>query len=132
MGPKSRQVILELPKKMKKASLISGLSQKLLDKQVFGISGLEKISGKTSELAKFIKAIEKKSALIVTDKVSDLAQRAASNLKTVGLITAAELNTLEVIKAQSLIFTKEAVEELESRIMKHESRKKGATKLSSN
>lgn len=116
LGPKSRQVVLELPKKMKKASLISSLSQKLLDKQIFGISGFEKVTGKTAELAKFVKNIEKKSALIVTDKVSDLAQRAVSNLKTVNLITAAELNTLEVIKAQSLIFTKEAVEALEKKV----------------
>ena len=116
LGPKSRQVILELPKKMKKASLISSLSQKLLDKQVFGIAGLDKVTGKTAELAKFIKNIEKKSALIVTDKVSDLAQRAASNLKTVNLVTVSDLNTLEVIKAQSLIFTKEAVEILEKRV----------------
>ena len=116
LGPKSRQVILELPKKMKKASLIASLSQKLLDKQIFGLSGLDKAIGKTSEFAKFIKNIEKKSDLIVTDKISNLAQRAASNLKTVNLVTAAQLNTLEVIKAQSLIFTKEAVEALEKKI----------------
>lgn len=116
LGPKSRKVTLELPKKMKKASLISALSQKLLDKGIYGISGLDKTTGKTAELAKFIKNIEKKSALIVTDKISDLAQRASSNLKTVNLISVNELNALEVIKAQSLILTKEAVEALEKRV----------------
>ncbi|MBI2593051.1 50S ribosomal protein L4 [Candidatus Daviesbacteria bacterium] len=116
LGPKSRKVTLDLPKKMKKASLISALSQKLLDKDVYGISGLEKVTGKTSQFAKFIKNIEKKSALIVTDKISDLAARAASNLKSVNLISAGDLNALEVIKAQSLIFTKEAVEALEERV----------------
>lgn len=124
LGPKVRKVTLDLPKKMKKASLISALSQKLQDKGIFGISGLDKTTGKTSELAKFIKNIEKKSALIVTDKVSDLAARAASNLKSVNLISAGDLNALEIIKAQSLIFTKEAVEALEARIMKNESSKK--------
>lgn len=116
LGPKSRKVTLDLPKKMKKASLVSALSQKLLDKGIYGISGLEKLTGKTSQLASFIKNIEKKSALIVTDKISELAARAASNLKSVNLISAGDLNALEVIKAQSLIFTKEAVEALEKRV----------------
>lgn len=116
LGPKSRKVTLDLPKKMKKASLVSSLSQKLLDKQIFGISGLEKVTGKTSQLASFIKKIEKKSTLIVTDKIPDLAARAASNLKSVNLISAGDLNALEVIKAQSLIFTREAVEALEKRV----------------
>lgn len=116
LGPKSRKVTLDLPKKMKKASLVSALSQKLLYKSVYGISGLEKITGKTSQLANFIKKIEKKSALIVADKVSDLARRAAANLKSVNLIPASDLNALEVIKSQSLILTKEAVEALEKKV----------------
>lgn len=124
LGPKSRKVILELPKKMKKASLISALSQKLLDKQIYGLSGLDKATGKTSEIAKFIKNIKIKSALIVTGSASELALRAASNIKSVNLISALELNALEIIKAQSLIFTKEAVEALEARIKKQESSKK--------
>lgn len=121
LGPKSRKVTLDLPKKMKKASLISALSQKLLDKQIYGLSGLDKATGKTQEFAKFIKNIKMKSALIVTDKTSEHAQRATSNIKSVNLIPAGELNALEVIKAQSLIFTKDAVEALESRIKKQES-----------
>lgn len=116
LGPKSRTVTLDLPKKMKKASLVSALSQKLLDKGISAISGLDKVTGKTSEFAKFIKNIEKKSALIVTDKVSDLAKRATSNLESVNLIPVADLNAFEVIKAQSLFLTKEAVEALEKKV----------------
>lgn len=116
LGPKSRTVILDLPKKMKKASLVSALSQKLLDKGISAISGLDKVTGKTSEFAKFIKNIEKKSALIVTDKVSDLAKRATSNLESVNLIPVADLNAFEVIKAQSLFLTKEAAEALEKKV----------------
>lgn len=120
LGPKSRTVTLDLPKKMKKASLVSALSQKLLDKGISAISGLDKVTGKTSEFAKFIKNIETKSALIVTDKVSDLAKRATSNLENVNLIPVADLNAFEVIKAQSLFLTKEAVEALEKKVAKKE------------
>lgn len=120
LGPKYRKVTLDLPKKMKQAALISAFSQKLLDKDIIALSGLEKATGKTSEIAKFIKAIGKKSVLIVADKSHDMARRAAQNIKGVSLISADDINTFEVIKAQSLILTKEAVAGLEARIMKQE------------
>lgn len=124
LGPKSRKTILDLPKKMKKAALISALSQKLQDRDILAVSGLEKATGKTSEISKFLKGIGKKSVLIVSEKSNELAKRAAQNIKGIDLIAAEDINTFEVIKAQSLIFTKGAVEALESRIMNHESREK--------
>jgi len=140
LGPKSRKVTLDLPKKMKQAALISAFSQKLLDKDIIALSGLEKATGKTSEIAKFIKAIDKqslplrgkKSVLIVAEKSNEMAKRAAQNIKGVNLISADDINTFEVIKAQSLILTKEAVTALESRIMKHESREEKEDKKISN
>src|SRR3989338_11409930 len=53
-GPKPRKVRLILPQKMKKAALIAALSVKLADKNVIGLSGLDKASGKTKEMAKLI------------------------------------------------------------------------------
>lgn len=118
LGPKSRKTILDLPKKMKKAALIAALSQKLLDKDIFAVSGLEKATGKTSEISKFVKALGKKSILIVSEKSNDMAKRASQNIKGINLIAAEDINTFEVIKAQSLIFTKGAVETLEKRVLK--------------
>lgn len=123
-GPKSRKTTLELPKKMKQASLISALSQKLLDKQIYGLSGLEKATGKTSELAKLFQAFKKKSMLVVSDNTTESTKRAVRNIKGMNLISAGEINTFEVIKTQSLIFTKGAVEALEARILNLESGKK--------
>lgn len=128
LGPKSRQTHLDLPKKMKKAALISALSQKLLDKDIFAVSGLEKATGKTSEIAKFLKTLGKKSVLIVSEKSNDLAKRAAQNIKGIGLISTDEINTFEVIRAQSLIFTKGAVEALEKKMTAKESVKKEEVK----
>lgn len=121
LGPKSRQGLLELPKKMRKAALISALSQKHLDKDIFAISGLEKATGKTSEISKLLKGMGKKSVLIVSEKSNELANRAARNIKGINLIAAEDINPFEVIKAQSLIFTKGAVEALEKRVLKSES-----------
>lgn len=124
LGPKSRITIMDLPKKMKKAALISALSQKQLDKSIMALSGLEKASGKTSEIAKLTKALGKKSLLIVSESTNEMAKRASQNLKNVGFISAEDINTFEVIKAQSLVFTKGAVEALEKRLLKEKEDKK--------
>lgn len=127
LGPKSRNVVLDLPKKMKKASLISALSQKFLDKDIYGIGGFEKATGKTAEIAKFVLSIKGKvlketqknlNTLIIVDKILEPAARGARNIKGISFMSAGQLNAYEIIKAQSLLFTKEAVEVLELKVSK--------------
>ena len=120
LGPKSRITTLELPKKMKKAALISALSQKHLDNEIIAISGLDKATGKTSEFANFTKTMKKKSVLIVSENGNDMAKRASQNIKGINFISASDINPFEVIKSHSLIFTKGAVETLERRLTKSE------------
>lgn len=112
LGPKSRKVILDLPKKMKKAALISALSQKAKERLIIGISGLDKATGKTKEFGSFLKKINYKSALFVTDEQNSLAKRALKNMQKVRLTDTNELNAYEVIKYNSLIFTKESINKL--------------------
>ena len=118
LGPRVRNVILDLPEKMKKKALISALSQKALDSGVIGVSGLDKASGKTKEMATLIKKVEAKSALIVTGDKSENAKRATGNLKNTQLISAQSLNAYEGLRHQSLLLTKEAVEKLKERLVR--------------
>lgn len=121
-GPKPRQIRLDLPKKMKKAALLSALSAKLLDKSVVGLSGLEKASGKTKEMMKLMSAVfsyqtsEKKqqdiSALIITKEKQDNVVRAARNIPRVSILPTNLLNAYEVLKHNMLLITKEAVEKI--------------------
>jgi len=113
LGPRSRKVTLDLPKKMKKAALISALSLKMGEKAISGISGLEKLTGKTREMAKFLKNSDKRSVLIVTGENQDLVTRSLSNLPDITSIAVGQLNTLEVLKYQALLFTKEALSKME-------------------
>lgn len=118
LGPKSRKTVLELPKKMRAKAIVSALSDKLLSGEVIAISGIDKVSGKTREFAQFLPGIQKKSALIVVDSKQDLAVRAVKNIRRLDIITAEQLNLLEIVKHQSLVFTREAVEKLQERIFK--------------
>ncbi len=128
LGPKVRKTVMDLPQKMKKAALVSALSQKVLDKGVIGLSGLEKATGKTQEMAKLVARVKSQesskrqpSVLIVVDKRTDNAQRAVNNLQRVDFTAADQLNAYEVIRHHSLIFTKEAVDKLVARVKSQES-----------
>lgn len=117
LGPKPRKVRLDLPKKMKKAALISALSSKVADKSIIGLSGIEKASGKTKEMFKLLNVIAKKgkdikSALIVTDKKIDNVARSARNIPGISILPATGLNAYEVLRHELLLVTKEATEKI--------------------
>jgi large subunit ribosomal protein L4 len=120
LGPKSRNVTLELPQKMKRLALISALSKKAKEGNIKGLSGLEISKGKTKEFANFLKLVESRSALFVIDGKESTIQRATKNLGKVRTLSVLEMNTLEVLKYQTLILTKEAVSALETRFKKVE------------
>lgn len=113
-GPKPRKTTLDLPKKMKKAALISALASKVELGEIVGLEGFEKATGKTKEMARLFKGLEKKSVLIVNDQSVTSAFRAIKNLPGVSFLTVDQLNAFEVISHQSLLMTKAAVERLQS------------------
>lgn len=111
-GPKPRNVKLELPTKMKKAALISALSDKMAEKMVVGLSGLDKASGKTKEMAKLLKKVNSKSALIVTKESQDNVVRSVRNIRGVSVKPVKQINAFEVLNHKMILVTKEAIEEL--------------------
>lgn len=113
-GPKYRKVRLDLPKKMKKAALLSALSSKMVDQNVIGLTGVEKASGKTKEFAKLIDKVnlKTKSALIVTEVKLDNVVRAVRNIPGVDVLPANLINAYEIVKHDFLLLTKEAVDKI--------------------
>lgn len=120
-GPKPKTVRLELPKKMKRGSLLSALSSKAIDKSIIGVSGLEKATGKTKEMAQLLAKLSEKgkvqsekslSMLIVTGEKMDNAVRAVRNIPNVDVLSANLINAYEILKHDMLLITKDAVERL--------------------
>ena len=119
-GPTPRKVTLDLPKKMKKAALLSSLSAKASGNEIVGISGLEKASGKTKEMAKLMSSVishqssDKKkqknvSSLIVTGEKMDNVVRGIRNIPGVDVLPVNQINAYEVLRHQMLLITKEAI-----------------------
>ena len=115
-GPKYRKVRLELPPKMKKAALLSALSSKMTSKAVMGLSGIEKATGKTKEIASLLKKVigkeKKMSGLIVTAEKMDNVVRGVRNIPGVDTLPANLINAYEIVRHDMLMLTKEAVERL--------------------
>ncbi len=118
LGPRTRHTVLDLPKKMKTAALLSALSQKHKDAEVLGVAGLDKVTGKTKEMAVFAKNLGKKSVLIVEKDGNTNAFRSVKNLKGVDMVVASQLNAFEIIAHNSVVFTKDALDMLVARVEK--------------
>lgn len=120
LGPKFRKVVLELPKKMKKVALTSALTSKLIEGEVFGIKGLEKVSGKTAQIREFLQKIGKRQVLFILDGKDENVSRAVGNLTGVDMLMADQVNILEIIRHRTLILTQGAVEKLSTRVSQGE------------
>jgi large subunit ribosomal protein L4 len=120
-GPKPRNFEMKMPKKMKLQALVSALTEKNNEKQIFVING--KLSGKTKEFAAALKSIlgsEKKnpSVLFVRNKDDKNAYMASRNIKKVETLEGSNINTFEVIKNNAIVFSKDAIDEMKNTFIK--------------
>lgn len=100
----------KLSKKQKRAALSSALSLKFKDNQIMCISGLEKLEPKTKTFDQVFTKLKilKKNLLLYA--AGDNLKRGTANLPYLTLT--GSLNTYNTLKAQTLIFTKEALAKL--------------------
>lgn len=101
----------KLSKKQKKASLYSAISDKYKNNQVIGLTGLEKIAPKTKNFDQIINKLKlnKKNLLLLIDKPQLKIKQGTANLPYLSLDLAANLNTYNILKARTIIFTKESL-----------------------
>lgn len=123
-GPRPRDFGLSLPKKMKKAAVISALSSKSHDGEIVVLSGFEKIEPKTRAMAAVLKSVSKgpKKSLLVTASPKDGMEnliRASRNIKDLEILPANLINTYEVLKSQQILLTKQGIDALTQNFSKN-------------
>ena len=120
-GPEMKDWSLRLSKKLRQKALLGALSLKARDKEIFLIADLTIKDGKTkdfvSTLAKLPLEVARRTLVVLPVK-DDLVVRSARNLKNTQVQTVTNLNTLEVVTARNLLLTKEAVNQLESFLLR--------------
>ncbi len=117
-GPTGEQNYkVKLTTKMKRQALISALSW--LAPQTLVCDSLNDLDGKTKSAAALLKAqlaSADQRVLIVVDKVTPIMRRSLNNLAQVLTVSASRLNTLQVLHADTVIFTSQALAELDKRL----------------
>ena len=113
-APKSRDFSKKMNAKAKEVALLSALSQKVRDDEIFFIDDLKIESAKTKEMVAFLKAFGlEKTVLIVMDNDDQAVLRASANLEKVSTIAVSQLNTYDVVKNAKIVMSKKSVEQIE-------------------
>jgi len=115
-GPVSRDHSFALPKKVRKLGMRSALSAKQAEGKLVVIDDATGET-KTKELAKKLAALGWKSVLIIGGSALDEGfARAARNIPNVDVLPEQGANVYDILRRDTLVLTKAAVESLEARL----------------
>jgi len=114
-GPRSeRDYFKKINRKSRKQALLMALSDKVAGERLVLVESLDSKNGKTKETAALLGRLPASGKLLlVTSGRSDLLSRSVKNLQKVRLVGTGSLGLVDVLKADSLVLTPEAVEHLE-------------------
>ncbi|MFN3648610.1 MAG: 50S ribosomal protein L4 [Armatimonadota bacterium] len=113
-GPVPHAPEKDMPQKMRRAAFRSALSAKAADGDVRVLEGLEVAEISTKQFAQWLTRLEpgRKAVVVLAERDQNVAL-SARNLPNVRVVVLPGLSTYEVVKADTLIFTRDAVARLE-------------------
>jgi len=116
-GPRVRDFNPSLNKKIRTLGLKMALSSKAQSGQLFVLDNLDVSQGKTRELREKLGklGLGKTSLVIDGDALNVGFARASSNLESVNLLPAVGVNVYDIMRHDTLVLTRAAVEKLEAR-----------------
>ena len=120
-GPKGggNYKVRKLNKKEKNISLISLLTKKNIDKQLFVIEDFKNKIKKTKDFSSLLQKFKFNNTLIVVDKISkDNIDMCSRNIKNIKVTNIEYLNFVDILKYQQIVFTITSIESIEERFKK--------------
>ena len=108
----------------KKVAVQQALSIKNKDKAVFVLDGSEKLKGKTKDAVAILKklGLEDKNVLAVAHEKTAEVLRSTNNLENVKLVRGTYLNVFDIMNADAIVFSKEALKDVESWLLGKENK----------
>ncbi len=118
-GPRPRDYSFKLNKKLKHLACLSALSYKAKDKHIVILEDFKMDAPKTSNYASIMKSInpDNKKVLLVLPAHDKNIYLSSRNLERNKITTAAELNTYDILNAQSLVLVEGSVSVIENRFL---------------
>ena len=119
-GPKPRDFAKKVSRSTKQLALRKALSARLQANEVVLVDGLKLASAKTREFTGVLAAlqVDAGTTLVVSEGSDKNLTLAARNVPNVFLTTSEGLNTYEVLRADKLVFTRSAFEQVQARLNK--------------
>lgn len=109
-GPRPRSYDKELPKRMRRLAIRSVLSSKAADGTLRVVQELGFDKPSTKSMAGVLKALGfDRTCLVVTGAADENVKASARNIETVNTLPAAYLNVADMLAAQGLLMTVDAV-----------------------
>jgi large subunit ribosomal protein L4 len=112
-APKPRDYSFKMNKKEKRIALLSALSSKVADNKIVVLDEFKLDEIKTKKFAEVMNNLKVENALVVLEGENKNVVLSGRNIPTVKVSATNEINTYDVLKYETLVVTKAAVEKLE-------------------
>ena len=112
-APKPRDYSFKMNKKEKRIALLSALSSKVADNKIVVLDAFNLDEVKTKKFAEVMSNLKVDKALVVIEGENKNVVLSGRNIPTVKVSASNEINTYDVLKYETLVVTKAAVEKLE-------------------
>ena len=112
-APKPRDYSFKMNKKEKRIALLSALSSKVADNKIVVLDAFNLDGVKTKKFAEVMSNLKVDKALVVIEGENKNVVLSGRNIPTVKVSATNEINTYDVLKYETLVVTKAAVEKLE-------------------
>ena len=112
-APKPRDYSFKMNKKEKRAALCSALSSKVAESQIIVLDEFKLDEIKTKKFVEVMNNLKASKALVVLEGENKNVVLSGRNIPTVKVTATNEINTYDVLKYDTLVVTKAAVEKLQ-------------------
>ncbi len=113
LGPKPRSYKYTLNRKVKRLALKSALTSKVLENKLIVLDSLDFEEIKTKNMAQVLENIKVENALVVLADKNLTVQASTRNIPNVKTALVNTINTYDILKYDSFVVTKDAVEKIE-------------------
>lgn len=112
-GPSPRSYSFKVPKKVRKAALISALSMKFKSEKMLVIKDIPMNEIRTKRFQEIVDRFELNKALFVIDKANDVLEKSSRNIKDVKMIRTEGINVYDLLKYEYVVLLEPSVKLIE-------------------
>ena len=115
-GPRSKDFRLEMPKKMRRLSLLSSLSSKIIEGNITVIDDLNVLEGKSKSFSSLINKLNLSgSILFVTPSHNIKMINGVRNLEKASIRMVSNLNTYDIVSSSNILIDVSGIKALEEK-----------------